>query len=520
MVFSGIFGKKEQNDKAKDKGRSTSTTSAPDSKKSSSLPSRPTVTPATPKNDAAHRELARATAKKIDQIESEMSLDFMPPKPLPAKAGSKPAAPPPPPPKAPAVAPVKAAGGRTLTGKPAAPKVAPAKVESRKINPHTLTRASEQHQAPHTLPPLDASSSIILGDTLGAMALEISSSASAPIIEEVAILYANGQGVSAINALVAAIKEDQLGPSTGQAWMMLFDLYQLLNKKTEFENLALDFVGRFESSPPAWDNGEDSTAPAAKPAAVNTGTPGVVAFAATLGEDVSETIEQIKKAGVRSNQIKVDFSAVQKIEAAGCALLLKFFPTLKKSGHVLSVTGVEHLVSVLLGMLETGRRDPSDAPWMLLLEMYRVLGKQAEFEEKSIDYCVTFEVSPPSWEGLPTHLKLSQEKIVAPAPTTAKAAESPRPPGEEFKLTGELLGKAEMDLSKLSAYGADRALIAVNCKALRRIDFAAGGTLLNMLVGLTSAGKKIEFNQVNHLVAALFVVMGIHELALINIKRG
>jgi hypothetical protein len=60
----------------------------------------------------------------------------------------------------------------------------------------------------------------------------------------------------------------------------------------------------------------------------------------------------------------------------------------------------------------------------------------------------------------------------------------------------------------------------VNCKTLRRVDFAAGGTLLNMLVGLVSAGKRVEFNEVNHLVSALFVIMGIHELALVNVKRS
>lgn len=503
MVFSGIFGKKEQDDKAKEKGRGASSS---DTKKPSALPVRPVSAPIQ-KNDVAHRELARATAKKIDQIESEMSLDYMPPKPLPAKAGSKPAA---------VVNKAPVLPAKTPNGKPPAGKVAAKmdhKADARKINPHTLTRASEQHEAPHTLPPLDASSSIILGDTIGAMALEISSSASAPIIEEVAILYANGQGVSAVNALVAAIKEDLLGPSTGQAWMMLFDLYQLLNKKSEFENLALDFVGKFESSPPAWDSGTDAAPPVVKPIAANTG---VVTFAATLDASVSETLEQIKKAGERNKQIKIDLSPIRQIDAAGCALLLKFFPTLKKPGQVLMMQGVERLVAALLSSIEAGRRDVSDAPWMLLLEMYRVLGQQAEFEEKSIEYCVTFEVSPPSWEGLPEHLKLSQEKSAGPALALVET----QTPIEEFKLTGELQGKAEMDLSKLSAFAADRSLISVNCKTLRRIDFAAGGTLLNMLVGLTSAGKKIEFNQVNHLIAALFVVMGIHELALINIKRA
>lgn len=507
MVFSGLFGKKEESKKAKEKSRSGI---EPEVKKGASsgaaTPMRTTTQPGS-KNDAAQRELARATAKKIDQIESEMSLDFMPPRPLPPKAGAKtPAAPAKPSPKEELSPPL--AKNKQPTGKAAQGKAETARSA-------TKLHATEQRLEAHTLPPLEASSSIILGDTLGAMALEISASAASPIIEEVAILYANGQGISAINALSTAIKDNQLGPSTTQAWLMLFDLYQLLGKRTEFENLTLEFTQKFESSPPSWDS---SIISANAPSATKTipgHNPGIIVFPETLDLSVNPVIDQIKQAGEKSKQIKVDVSLIRKVDSEGCDSLLKFLGTLKKSGHILLLSGVEQLATLLLANIETGRRDPSDAIWMLLLEMYRALDKETEFEEKSIDYCVTFEVSPPSWEGLPPHLKLSGEKPVIQTQTTSNTLDS----SDDFKLQGELLGKAEIELSKLTAHAAEHALVSVNCRALRRVDFAAGSTLLNLLVGLTSEGKKIEFNEVNHLIAALFVVMGIHELALINIKR-
>ena len=40
----------------------------------------------------------------------------------------------------------------------------------------------------------------------------------------------------------------------------------------------------------------------------------------------------------------------------------------------------------------------SDAAWMLLLDVQRLLNRQADFEETGIQYCITYEVSPPSWE--------------------------------------------------------------------------------------------------------------------------
>src|SRR5204862_1154079 len=39
-----------------------------------------------------------------------------------------------------------------------------------------------------------------------------------------------------------------------QAWLMLFDLYQIASNRTEFDALALLFTVKFEQSPPAWSD--------------------------------------------------------------------------------------------------------------------------------------------------------------------------------------------------------------------------------------------------------------------------
>ena len=39
--------------------------------------------------------------------------------------------------------------------------------------------------------------------------------------------------------------------------------------------------------------------------------------------------------------------------------------------------------------------------WLMLLDLYQHLGMRAEFEEAAVDYAVTFEISPPSWEPQP-----------------------------------------------------------------------------------------------------------------------
>jgi len=39
--------------------------------------------------------------------------------------------------------------------------------------------------------------------------------------------------------------------------------------------------------------------------------------------------------------------------------------------------------------------------WLMLLDLYQHLGMRAEFEEAAVNYAVTFEISPPSWEPQP-----------------------------------------------------------------------------------------------------------------------
>src|SRR5690606_34690348 len=75
-----------------------------------------------------------------------------------------------------------------------------------------------------------------------------------PVFEEAAVLYSNGQSNEAAMILWQAIKENQLGQHTEQAWKMLFELYQAAGRRPEFESLAIDYASRFESSPPAWSD--------------------------------------------------------------------------------------------------------------------------------------------------------------------------------------------------------------------------------------------------------------------------
>src|SRR5690606_29193053 len=136
-------------------------------------------------------------------------------------------------------------------------------------------------------------------------------------------------------------------------------------------------------------------------------------------------------------------------------------------------------------------------------EVLRLLNKEKEFEEVSIDYCITFEVSPPPFIA-------SSSKVTTLAEDNTPAAEVA---SDKVSMPPVVEGKAEHILKALSEFAAQHDHVTIACQHLHRMDFAAAGQLLSGLNTLQAHNKPIEFLQVKHLVAALFQVMGYQDIA-------
>ena len=219
------------------------------------------------------------------------------------------------------------------------------------------------------------------------------------------VAVANGLIEPAEAGLRAAIQSDALGDSAQRGWLMLFELLQQRADKAAFDSLTIEYVLRFESSPPAWIEYKDETAAlnpagAAKPA----GAP-VIVLPDAVDASVVKHLEQLKQQSLVHQAITLDASNVRTVDMIGAELLLRVINAFKRASHELIVMGADQLVTPLRAAVEAGRRDPSDAVWMLLLEVFRLLNRQHDFEETGIQYCITYEVSPPSWEPPPPNLK-------------------------------------------------------------------------------------------------------------------
>jgi anti-anti-sigma regulatory factor len=444
---------------------------APVNRNASATLPKPANTESTVPDKDLHRTLAMETAAKIDAIESEMARDFMRP-----------------------------SGGGPLFSNSAANS--------------TLGRLSQQpveQPVPQTTTARDRgpeSVDLSLEEWQGnANAIEIHGEGSGSAIEEAAILFANGLIEPAEAGLRAAIHSDALGDAAQRAWLMLFELFQQRGDKASFDNLTIEYVLRFESSPPAWIDYKDE-ATAASAGKTADGAP-IVRLPDVVDANVVKVLEQLKNHSIQHQSLTLDTSGVREIDLVGAELLLRVLNAFKRASHELMVLGADQLITPLRAAVEPGRRDQSDAAWMLLLEVFRLLNRQHDFEETGIQYCITYEVSPPSWEPPPPSLKTR----------AATPADKPVEVDDGMQWRGTVRGNGEPQFGRLLVEAKTEKRLAVDCTYLKRIEFATATSLLTLLTKLRQGGVTIEFRNVNHLIAALFSLLGVDMVADVQLRR-
>ena len=435
-----------------------------------------TATTPSPEKELA-RSLAMETAAKIDAIESEMARDFLRP------VGS--------------------------TG----PEFSNSAANS------TLARPSQQ-PVPPAPPPVEKKSPPGLEDLLTNIddwqarsnAIELQDEGGGSAIEETAILFANGLIEPAEAGLRAAIESDALGDAAQRGWLMLFELLQQRNDKAAFESLTIEYVLRFESSPPAWIEYKDE-APARAPAGpAKPAGAALIVLPEAIDAGVVKHLEQLKQQSLVHQSITVDMSNVRMVDMVGAELLLRVIHAFKRASHDLTVVGADLLITPLRAAVEAGRRDSGDAVWMLLLEVFRLLNRQHDFEETGIQYCITYEVSPPSWEPAPSNLKTREAQPRAPQAVEAVV--------EGLQWRGTLRGEGDPHFGRLIAQARIDKQVVVDCTYLRRVEFATATAMLSMLTKIRQAGAAVEFRNVNYLIAALFSLLGIDAVAQIQLRRA
>lgn len=342
-----------------------------------------------------------------------------------------------------------------------------------------------------TLPLIELATTELLADS-PAPPHGATAPASAAVVDEVAILFANNEVEIARQMLQDSLAD--VGLHERAVWWLLFDLYQVSNRQDAFEDLSIDYASRFETSPPTWN---PLAPPSAAGATPYTGVTPTEAFGALLDDSIAPQLQRLLEMAATRPASRLEFGRVQIVTAAGCARLLQALTVLRGGGRELIVAGAASLADIVRATLVVGARDAPEAPWLLLLELLQLMNREKEFEETAMDYCVTYELSPPQFE--------------APVNVANAAVQAPSR-ADRFMLPALIDGNSGALFDAIDGYAAQNSLVVLDGSRLGRVDYAAATALHARLRALAGDDRTIELRDINHLVAALFALMGYQDV--------
>lgn len=293
-------------------------------------------------------------------------------------------------------------------------------------------------------------------------------------------------------------------------WMMLFEIWQIRGEKNQFDELALEFVVKFERSAPIWSDAKVVGAKAATRAAPSA-VEGYIAFTGILTGDKDSFFQSMLQAAQKGGGLRMDFARLEGVNASGCQRFLEVLHELKKNSKKITLVGAPRLADILKGAIDQGGED-QQTHWQLLFHLYQCQDMQAEFEDLAVEYAVTFEVSPPSWDP------------VSPCKAAATEHESLHQPAvvrdeDAFYLSGVITSASGHQFEELARFAASRSECLLDMTDVPRVDFASIGHFVNALAGLSGSGKKVLIRNANEMIRALFGIMGVDQFATVLRRR-
>jgi hypothetical protein len=403
-------------------------------------------------------------------------------------------------------------------------------------------------QMSHGLPPLAplATAAFGTGNTehseLGApFTVEVSEVVHDPELDEAVISFANADFQQCEDSLQRLTTHGGARAGHAETWLVLFDLYRATGQQQRFESLALDYAQQFGWSAPQWYSLPKLVAEALADEPV---LPSSAANAAVRGGDVGWVCPPLLDidavARLRSQTLQMplpwvfDFGQLRSLDAEAAMQLSTLFRLW--AGQALEMRWIagDKLFQVLSEAAPTGVRDADPVFWLTRLDALRLANRADQFDEAAIDYCVTYEVSPPSWEPARCKVHISGSSVSTRAPPMSVVSDVSTSFFEshlgddagtasvevaQVELSGQLLGDVSATLTKLQNELGTAPVVNVNCTKLIRVDFIAAGDLLNWVLARRNEHRAVQFTETHRLVALFFGAMGINEHAKVQVRK-
>jgi anti-anti-sigma regulatory factor len=328
--------------------------------------------------------------------------------------------------------------------------------------------------------------------------------------QEAAVLYAANHVAAATDLLRAEIK-DAMGRNNKQAWLMLFDLYQIAANKAEFDSLALLFTVKFEQSPPAWiDRSTDATGDPRRGASRE--RKDFYAFKPGPDGELAADIARFVAFAEEQGTVRVDLGKVASISPADAMQLAGALGKLRRAKMPMWFNNLEPFEGILRAAFNEKSADPKPF-WALLFELLILQGRSEDFEELALEYAVAFEMSPPNWAVYVNTVAESAARVPA-------APAAPESPAAGFALKGVISTASQNQFADLAAHAASGTEIVVDMSKVLRIDFAAGAQFYEVVKAIQLAGKRVILSNLSELNAALLEAFGFNRHAILIRRKA
>jgi hypothetical protein len=364
-------------------------------------------------------------------------------------------------------------------------------------------------------------------------AVEVSEVAHDPELDEAVIAFANADFELCEQALSTLTGFGGSRNQHAETWLVLFDLYRAIGQQAKFESLALDYAQQFGWSAPQWFSMPKLVAEAA----ASEERPKAARIEGQVGWICPEWLDADAVAKLRSQSLQMplpwvfDWGALKGIDPEACARMSELFRSWVTQKLDMRWMSGERLFTVLGDAAPTGVRDADPAYWQLRLDALRMTNRPDQFDEAAIDYCVTYEVSPPSWEPAECQVRISGSERSTTSPPLSVVSEVSTSFVESqltedvnlvqmgtVELSGQLVGDIGATMQKMDSELGLASIVNVSCAKLIRVDFIAAGDLLNWVLARRSENRAVSFIEAHRLVALFFGAMGITEHAKVKVR--
>jgi hypothetical protein len=353
-----------------------------------------------------------------------------------------------------------------------------------------------------------------------------------PDLDEAVIAFANADFEQCEQALASLTGLGGNRAQHAETWLVLFDLYRATGQQHKFESLAMDYAQQFGWSAPQWFSMPKLVAEAASERPSSARIEGQVGWVCPNYLDADGVAKLASLALQMPLPWVFDWAALQTIDAEASGRLSELFRSWILQDLDMRWLSGERLFTVLQEAAPTGVRDADPAFWQLRLDALRMTNRPDQFDEAAIDYCVTYEVSPPSWEAARCVVRVtgSNQGTTQPALTVVSDVSTSFQESQltdapqmievaTVELSGQLVGDIALTLKKMDSELGHAKIVNVSCARLIRVDFIAAGDLLNWVLARRSENRSVSFIDAHRMVALFFGAMGINEHANVKVRN-